>query len=386
MQLNPKIVEALSHDKASGHSLKTVVMPDVDLDVVYITNSAWTLVLTRPEDHVDPALLEWLREQQKTYKGRGKYVDWRALVADAVDVEAGKFLPPKSPYYVDLLTEPYGDFYVSRTPEKVRTLVEGHNALLHGDSTNLTAMFRAGEGRPVYAEKTDNKPWTGRTVETFWFRFNGRVAAIQASWISALDELGFDVLCLNDSEGKPPEAFGLLHREDADLFGFVKVDRHSGQKADGKGRNIFGDASRLSWVDADAALTMLGHMDAHPLQGLPETLWEHPDVLEGKETPTTRAVGVLRWRGWSDADINAAYLHGRPTALDQHYRRVMAEASRIRKELAGSTMNSWWLSSLEGKLKVVCQDVEQLEKLAGKEIPLGDLPDAITLLERKKTA
>ena len=196
------------------------------------------------------------------------------------------------------------------------------------------------------------------------------------------------MLCQEDTSGKPPDMLGLLHREDADLFGIVTPEKRSGVTRDGKGRSIFGDAALLSWVDPSAAMTMLGHMDAHPLgeAGPPPTLWEHPDILEGKETPTTRAVGLLRWQGWSDERINEAYLYGRPTALDQHYRTVMTEATHLRNELANSTVNSWWLSTLEGKLKMLCRKVEALEQQAGEQIPLGNLPEALELLERRKTA
>lgn len=385
MLLTPKIVEALSRDEASGHPMDTLLVPDGD--ILYITNSLWTIIMTRPEDHVDARLLEWIRSNgESTHRWGSSLPDWRALVATDIDYEAKKFLPPKSPGYEDLLVQAYLG-YARYDAEQLQKRIHEHSDSIYGDVVDLTAMFLAGEGRPVYAKRSKSKPWTGRTVETFWFRFDRRVIAVRATWMEALTEMGFRVMCPRETDGKPPGFLGLLHNDDADLFGFVAPARLSGVETDGKGRAINGDAAQLSWAPTDAALAVFAHMESHPLEDLPERLEDHPDLEDAREFKQLhRAIGVLRWNGWSDHAIDAAYIAARPVALQHHHHYVLAQAERYYKELSSSSMSSYWLAQLEEKLRQLCARAEKLQQLAGQDIDLGDLPAAVELLTKRNTA
>jgi hypothetical protein len=382
----PQILEALSAGKASGRTdgPATLVVPDGD--ILYLVNGSWTLVLAEPETYVAPALLEWIRNVDTTPRWGLELPDCRVLAASRVDFRAGKFLPMRSPEYADILQPAYVG-YSNYNPDTIRDSVEHHMDAAFGESANLTAMYKAGQGRPVYsADKSRRNP----SVDSFWFKFDNRVAAIDADWLHAFHALGLTITCPRNWLCVPPGPPVLnLTSEDPSVFGIVRARSVSGVTKDGQGRPLYGDAAHLSWLTEEAALAEMEEPASHPLLDLPADLWEFLDREDHPRCPKELrfSVGALRWKGWSEEAINDAYRLRRWTALEAHYKALLEEASRKLSTINNThRMSSYWRNCVEDELKKLCQRAEMLQKFVPEGLDLGDLPAAVAALAEKETA
>ena len=384
MQLTPQIMEALSSDGVSGQRSDASLV--VDGDALYIVHTSWMLLLMRPEDHVDPALLAWLREKQAGAQ-RSRMTDWRVLCARELDFEQGKFLPWKARGYCDIEDFSWASGLSYYTGQHCRNMLESQSDSLFGDVVDLTDIYQDGRARPVYAEKGEGR--VGRTAATFWFPFDRRVVAVSAPWLAAFTDMGLRVLCPKESTKNLPPTLGLVS-EDPDVFGFVSPKTVSGVRKDKKGRDIFGDASTVSWMPESFALGELAIPHLHDPSNVHDSLSECVDSLtHSDKARALSAVGNLRWNGWSDDSIRDAYLAARSMSYQTQYEKLMTDATSLLRELRGGDVTHWRVARVEKTAQDMCRAFEALQalpSLAGTQLDLGDLPEVIALLPKEKSA
>ena len=373
MNLTPEIVSALTKNQG-GDSDPAALIPDGD--VLYIAGDTWLLALTRPEDVIDPELLDWIRTHEVP---RYASIDWRVLCCKHIDVAQGKFLPFKARQYFDIARE---DMFSRVRTSSCRSDLERASDSIFGDVVDLTQLWEQGKARPLYLREASLSGDEVRggvqatpAAHTFIFEFGTRVVSVNGQYLKAFHDLGLRVTCPVESSGIP--VLGLMS-EDGDTLGCMKANHGAGRNSDSLGRSTYRDVAHICWISEEAAIAELHSQSCHPLNA---RYREFDDILGDAYCPRLRdAVGALRWAGWNDGDIEQEYVDGRTTAWTTAYSEAMSVGDNCLAYLEGSERTPYEDRNTQWALKEACKVVTQLRERTGSDLDLGQLPAAVALL------
>jgi hypothetical protein len=301
-----------------------------DHDIFYVATKQ-IVILGGELSQLPQDVVEWMQAARLG-------VDWRFLFAREVDVEKELFLPANSQGWEDIFGRALGAWW---SPDMVRRDLEKYAKAIQ-NPMSLRETFETGEAFPLYA---DDKSQFGRAeggAAVYRFEiFDGgsavtRILALPGSQFRTLVELGFDILAPLRTTRAEGVTLG-LRLGDLHTTGSFGVWRppfaHSGLFRDSFGRDIYDDAAEVSWRTIEEGLAMLRSPYAHdPVS--PDYCDTFTEVLASTNFymyGTVRGgIGVLRWNGMSEEDIESIFEEARVYA----WKSLVAETNDQAEKLA----------------------------------------------------
>ncbi len=330
----------------------------MDYDVMYLFSpeNDWIIVWVGASNYlVDPQLKALLVADENNAA-----IDIRALVADdaGFDFAAERFIPPHSHKGVPLYHRPWSKHVYNRNAPAIRDVVDLRNRIdsqmanLNAAGIDLSDLFESGQARAIYPAKLDSKRVveSGRAAERYRFEFDTetgpKLFVVDGGLWRGFHELGMRMhlpldIDMSQQDNHVPKAVAELQVEEGQVFGFFNGIPDTGTNRSSDGRDLFFDAARLCWYTEGEALKMLSSPDAHD-PSLIDLQDDFDNLLNprkwslfARQSDSLRmGVGVLRWLGWADADIQAHYFDDRPTILWKHIvPRIKTEAQEALDEL-----------------------------------------------------
>lgn len=175
---------------------------------------------------------------------------------------------------------------------------------------------------------------------------------------------------------------GLYLTDDFTAFGMLlpEISGHDTTTTeDAKGRKLYVDAVTCCWYSEDKAQGLLTEASHYDLAVSPRTVWSLAEESWGK-SHLRLAVSILRWLGWSDADIEAVYEDSRVSAYRTRRDEIDVWLAATIKRLKDPKVSNWTLRNIEGDLQRRCADYDTINGLLGTQT-LGLLPEAVALLD-----
>jgi len=322
MEINEQIMEMLDTDKDAK------VLPSLAGGLLSYSAGSWALDITGVEG-AEESCVNWVLDMPET----SRPANWGILLAKYVDETQDSFLPRRARAYMPI----YAESTWCSTPDIVSRaksfdeLMEYMEAsdVPESSRVDLTAMYLEGLGRPVYVQGKNGK--RSQDASVFYFYAAGGITAIRGPVLRALSMMGLRVVL-------DPSVSQLRIESGTSLVGALTRDTPSGITETPDGRSVFYDISDISWVTADEALLAFADAGCHSPRSMPESIAD----LSTEASRCRKSVGVLRWRGWSDAEIWDAYMRARPTALRKH---IELAAEDIEEFLSMSPTCSGWEKS-----------------------------------------
>jgi hypothetical protein len=358
-------------------------------DVLYIYNTSWLLVVTGAHMYFDERILDLVQRAMEQDEG----VDWRVLNAREVDEEQKTFIPARGRKSRELFI-PIWNLNL-KDGEQIRSFVNDNSHYLYDDGIDLAEEFLGGRGRPVYPSRAeDGKPTRepSSAASNYLFKGDGWIISANGPQLRTWVELGFSMNLATDIANRMP-LVGIVHDEwEPEVFGFMCLDATTGIFKDAEGRDIYRDAAHVCWKTLDHGAELLTNPVVHDPTKVPSIdVRELLDVqtYDQWRSPLRDAIGILRWRGCTEEEIQDLYDGRREEALWELHEEVLVQADGLLNELHEYEENqehgyyAHRIKYMDGRAKGLCEKIEALSVALEENLDLGSLPELVKALAER---
>jgi hypothetical protein len=367
-------------------------------DVMYVaggTDFKWMLVFLGADRFFSQNFLALVAH----YSGKNKWVDWYVATSSSVDVETGKFLRAGQREFKDI--DDVVLFAYGYQSEKAEARFSNRFGQMDWASVNLSEMFRNGQAKPIYGEvRKKNFIQKEDQTNAYVFRYQDEstgvelVVPVNSGFLLGMHELGLSMFTAAERtiDGKshpryPPEVYARVEGEDIGVYGFFGPLTVSGIRLDEEtGNRLYADAAEICWRDPEEAIKKLEDIGCHSIVEPDLTVKElearfQDRSREHKYWPqlnlslTLKYVGILRWHGYGDDEIEDIYEHTAAACWQQHVEQILTWVDARLPEIESHDITRYGTgrtNHIEKKAHDYLEEFEKLCELTG--VPFDPTP------------
>lgn len=328
-------------------------------DDFLITNGFWLLVFPDAKSHFKESTIQLISRFSDA--DDGKWVDYRVICAQEVDIKAKRFRAPRCRKWTPMHHSKYID------PQQIKDNVDRHTCVLFSDDlVDLTDLYDDGKAEAVYANREDKKTWNSGDAQSYRFYYNDKTLILGGSYFRGFREMGMQIKGpLESADGDLPPV-GLQHKS-SDVFGILMPQK------DG---NPIGECRRadsvLCWMTEEHSWSLLSIL--HVFDPLTYNPNDDFDAQVKHVSRYVEAIRILELRGWHEDDILEGIQERLPTWWSDWCERDLERAQEIYNELERNDVHESRQKYLVTDAQKICDRVERAQELLGRKIDLGILP------------